>query len=90
MADNPSALDVAAALAETIDFLTIRREGDDAWVGDAPDWFGEYLFAYDPIIKGGMRCSGAPVLSSLTIDCRASGNLPLKMVMRLTLSYVDS
>jgi acyl-CoA thioesterase-2 len=43
MADDPAALDVGAALAETIEFLTLRRDGD-GWVGDAPDWFGDYLF----------------------------------------------
>jgi acyl-CoA thioesterase-2 len=43
MADDPAVLDVGAALAETVDFLTLRRDGD-GWVGDAPDWFGEYLF----------------------------------------------
>jgi acyl-CoA thioesterase-2 len=28
---------------ETIRFLTVRPEGDH-WIGDAPAWFGEYLF----------------------------------------------
>jgi len=40
---------VAAVLAETLEFLTVRpadeqdRQGD-VWVGDAPEWFGEYVF----------------------------------------------
>src|SRR5436190_21169510 len=38
--------DTAAALDEMLAFLTVRPDGDagDAWVGDAPQWFGEYLF----------------------------------------------
>jgi acyl-CoA thioesterase-2 len=38
--------DVGAVLAETLEFLTLRPEGGegDAWVGDAPEWFGEILF----------------------------------------------
>lgn len=35
--------DIESVIAETIDFVTVRREGD-AWVGDAPAWFGERLF----------------------------------------------
>jgi acyl-CoA thioesterase-2 len=31
------------ALDETITFLTVRSEGD-GWVGESPEWFGEYLF----------------------------------------------
>ena len=45
-ADAP--VDTAAALAETLTFLTLRAgagdEGGDEWIGDAPDWFGDYLF----------------------------------------------
>lgn len=46
--DDP--VDTAAALEEMLAFLTVRPgehgDGDtgDAWVGDAPEWFGEYLF----------------------------------------------
>ncbi len=41
--------DVGAALAETLEFLTVRPDGAqderaDVWVGDAPGWFGDYLF----------------------------------------------
>ena len=44
MADEPGELGLEAALAETIDFLTLRPDGAGGWSGDAPDWFGEYLF----------------------------------------------
>jgi acyl-CoA thioesterase-2 len=44
MTDVPTELDLEAALAETFEFLTIRPDGDGAWVGEAPGWFGEYLF----------------------------------------------
>lgn len=45
--DEP--IDAAAALAETLAFLTLRpAAGGDAgcteWFGDAPDWFGDILF----------------------------------------------
>jgi acyl-CoA thioesterase-2 len=40
---EPDAIDLTAAVAETIEFLTVRPDGD-GWIGDAPDWFGEYLF----------------------------------------------
>jgi acyl-CoA thioesterase-2 len=43
MADDVRAWDLDDVLAETITFLSIRPDGD-AWIGDAPDWFGEYLF----------------------------------------------
>jgi acyl-CoA thioesterase II len=36
-------VDVAAAVAETIEFLQVRRAGH-GWIGDAPDWWGERLF----------------------------------------------
>jgi acyl-CoA thioesterase-2 len=37
--------DREAALAETLDFLRVRPgDGDGEWVGDAPEWFGDYLF----------------------------------------------
>src|SRR3954451_10936131 len=43
MDDDP--FDVSAALVEMLEFLTVRPDGGpDCWVGDAPDWFGDYLF----------------------------------------------
>jgi len=44
--DGDMALDVTAALAETLEFLAVRKHGpgDHAWVGDTPDWFGDYVF----------------------------------------------
>lgn len=33
----------AQVIEEMIEFLTVRPE-DDGWVGDAPTWFGEYVF----------------------------------------------
>jgi acyl-CoA thioesterase-2 len=44
MPEEPEAIDLETALAETIAFLTLRPDGDGGWAGDAPDWFGEYLF----------------------------------------------
>jgi acyl-CoA thioesterase II len=44
MAVDGTGADIEAALAETIDFLTVRPDGFGTWVGDPPDWFGEYLF----------------------------------------------
>jgi acyl-CoA thioesterase-2 len=35
--------DIQAVVDETIRFLTVRPEGD-RWIGEAPAWFGEYLF----------------------------------------------
>ena len=35
--------DIDAVIAETIDFVRVRADGDGL-VGDAPDWFGEILF----------------------------------------------
>ncbi|MBA2327579.1 MAG: thioesterase family protein [Actinobacteria bacterium] len=35
--------DIEAVVAETIEFVTVRPDGD-AWVGDAPDWWGTQLF----------------------------------------------
>ena len=32
------------AMAETLDFLAVRPDGDGGWIGDTTDWFGEYLF----------------------------------------------
>jgi acyl-CoA thioesterase len=44
--DADEKFDLSAAVAETLDFLTVRPDGDagDVWVGDAPDWFGDVLF----------------------------------------------
>jgi acyl-CoA thioesterase II len=46
VAESGAAVDVDAVVAETLRFLTLRPHGDDPdrWVGDAPEWFGEYLF----------------------------------------------
>jgi len=45
---EPDATDAgtAAALQEMLAFLTVRPDGDRAggWIGDAPEWFGDYLF----------------------------------------------
>ena len=43
-------LDPGEALTEMLEFLTVRPDGDsgNAWVGDPPQWFGDYLF-------GGLR-----------------------------------
>ena len=38
------AFGVSAVLAETLKYLTVRPGPDGAWIGEAPDWFGEYLF----------------------------------------------
>jgi len=44
--DEATDFDTAAAFDETLAFLTLRPAGqrDDLWIGDAPDWFGDYLF----------------------------------------------
>ena len=43
--DPEPEFDPTEALAETLEYLTLRPDdGDDKWVGDAPNWFGEYLF----------------------------------------------
>jgi acyl-CoA thioesterase-2 len=41
-----SAPDIAALLAETLEFLTVRPGGDGerTWLGETPDWFGDILF----------------------------------------------
>src|ERR1700682_4689090 len=46
MNDGAPAFDISSVLAETIEFLTVRPNDDTghSWTGDAPDWFGEYLF----------------------------------------------
>jgi acyl-CoA thioesterase-2 len=43
---DDSHFDVDAAVAETLEFLTVRPRGehDDRWIGDAPSWFGDVLF----------------------------------------------
>src|SRR5687767_3712625 len=38
---------VSEVTDETIRFLTVRpddRNDGDGWIGDSPEWFGEYLF----------------------------------------------
>jgi acyl-CoA thioesterase-2 len=46
MGEGDTTFDVGGALAEMLDFLTVRPVGDvgDGWVGEAPEWFGGYLF----------------------------------------------
>ena len=46
MSDAESTSDAADLLAETIDYLTLEPTDDTgaAWIGSAPDWFGEVLF----------------------------------------------
>jgi acyl-CoA thioesterase-2 len=46
MDEGDTAFDVGAALADMLDFLAVRPDGDvaDRWVGGAPEWFGGYLF----------------------------------------------
>ena len=46
MGEGEPEFDIGAVLAETLEFLTLRPIGDDgdAWVGEAPEWFGGYLF----------------------------------------------
>ena len=42
---DDSDFDVGVVLAETLEFLTVRSDGDgDRWVGEAPSWFGDVLF----------------------------------------------
>src|SRR5260370_881031 len=43
MAEPELEIDIESIVAETIEFVTVRPDGD-GWVGDAPDWFGERLF----------------------------------------------
>ena len=43
MPEQEPAFDVEAVIAETIEFVSVRPDGD-GWVGDAPSWFGERLF----------------------------------------------
>jgi acyl-CoA thioesterase-2 len=44
MDDDAARVETAAALEETLAFLTLRSAGADAWIGDAPEWFGDILF----------------------------------------------
>jgi acyl-CoA thioesterase-2 len=46
MGERDPTFDVEAVLADTLEFLSVRPEGEgaDAWVGNAPDWFGDHLF----------------------------------------------
>jgi acyl-CoA thioesterase-2 len=56
MTEAPSNLDPvdpAIALAQTIEFLTVRRGADDGcWIGQPPEWFGPYLFGGFVIAQG--------------------------------------
>ena len=40
---SETAFDLDSVLAETIEFLTVRPDGD-GFVGDTPGWFGPHLF----------------------------------------------
>ena len=44
MSGPHDSFDVSSVLAETLEFLTVRPGAGDAWIGEAPGWFGEYLF----------------------------------------------
>ena len=46
MGEREATFDVGAVLAETLEFLTVRPDGEggDRWVGEAPGWFGDILF----------------------------------------------
>jgi len=44
MSQPDPTFDVSAALAETLEFLTVTPGEHGEWIGGAPDWFGEYLF----------------------------------------------
>jgi acyl-CoA thioesterase-2 len=46
MARREADSDAGAALAEMLAFLSVQPigNGGDAWVGEAPEWFGDYLF----------------------------------------------
>jgi acyl-CoA thioesterase-2 len=45
MNESDPTFDVSTVLAETLEFLTVRPVDDgDTWIGEAPDWFGDYLF----------------------------------------------
>src|SRR5881397_177967 len=46
MEDENAGFDVTAAVAETLAFLTVRAgpDGEGSWIGDPPQWFGDYLF----------------------------------------------
>ena len=35
--------DLAAVVAETLAYLTVRADGE-GWIGETPPWFGDYLF----------------------------------------------
>ena len=43
MSEPDPTVDIAAIVTETLELLTVRPRDDSgqAWVGDAPDWFGE-------------------------------------------------
>jgi acyl-CoA thioesterase II len=46
MNEDGATVDIAAVVAETVEYLTLRPIDDtgNAWMGDTPDWFGEILF----------------------------------------------
>lgn len=46
MSERDTTFDIGPVLAETLEFLSVRPSGggQDAWVGEAPEWFGDYLF----------------------------------------------
>ncbi len=47
MGEGDDTFDLGAALAETLEFLHVRPdggEGEGAWIGAPPTWFGDYLF----------------------------------------------
>jgi len=46
MSEGDAASDVGDVLSETLEFLTVRPDSErrDTWIGEAPGWFGDYLF----------------------------------------------
>jgi acyl-CoA thioesterase-2 len=46
MGERETTFDVEAVLAETLELLAVRPDGEGGggWVGRAPGWFGDYLF----------------------------------------------
>lgn len=51
MAGEELEVDHAAVVAETLDYLTLRPNGEGGWIGAAPDWFGDVLFGGFPIAQ---------------------------------------
>jgi len=60
MSPPRDSFDVSAVLAETLEFLTVQPGADDTWVGDTPDWFGEYLFGGFVIAQAIMAATRNP------------------------------